>query len=87
MAEVTNTNTKIGATAFKALTNKLPNIPNALAVSGDITASKLAKIIETIIWLTKLVDFIFWIKDMLSVFSLVIGKPAKEVFNISEFYH
>ena len=59
MLEATNTNTKIGATALSALTNRLPNIENDLATSGLITASKLPKTMAIIICDTKPVVFIF----------------------------
>ena len=68
------TKTKIGATAFKALTNKLPNIENDLAISGVISAKTIPRTMAIIIWFTMLIDFSLPKSDGFSkeVFSVVI---------------
>ena len=49
MEEATKTKTKIGATAFNALTNKLPSMENDLAISGKTSANAMPKTIAIII--------------------------------------
>ena len=71
--EATKTNTKIGATAFNALTNKLPSIENDMARSGEARAKTTPKIMAIIIWFTILIDFSLVINEWLSgLFSIVI---------------
>src|SRR5690625_1024569 len=55
IALMTNTNTKIGATAFNAPTNKSPNIAIPLNVSGNNNANMSPITIPKIILVTKLI--------------------------------
>ena len=50
MDEATSTNTRIGATAFRARTNNFPSIVSNLAVSGAATAKTTPRIMATMIW-------------------------------------
>ena len=55
-AAITRTNTRTGATAFKALTNNVPKIEMEAAHWGINTASRIPKMIPTRINFTKLVS-------------------------------
>ena len=52
---MTSTNTKIGATAFRALTNTLPTKATESAAAGASQASKMPAIRPMTIWVTRLV--------------------------------
>jgi len=51
-------------------------MPNALADCGANVASKLANMMATIIWLTKLVDFNFLKNDGVTGLAVVMKMPV-----------
>ena len=64
IADATSTNTRTGATAFNACTNKLPSSIADFAAAGDSSASTIPAAIPKAICSTRLPDMIRSIADL-----------------------